>query len=599
MSEKSRREQLTNYIATIEGMIKRTCNNSAIVEQIENLKSDIQNDFFTVLVVGEFKRGKSTFVNAFLGEELMIADVLPETATIQAVMYEEKKTAEVLYLDGHKESGVAERAFFERFSAKNSAEAEQIKYIKVGYPCEILKNKIVLVDTPGVEDLNAQRVQVTYDFLPKANAVIFLLDATSPLKRTEKEFIEDHLLNRGMSNVIFVVNKMDMLDEDEVDIEAHLEQIKERIKSAFGKNGEFEEPIVLPVSSRLAVQGIATNNQEFIERSNINYVKKQLQEVLFGSSMEQLKLESYKNAFLYILDQWKVEFQREKDMLEADSEKLSVQLNNINEIEQSMVQKYSMVEVFVNRENDTLLSMVDKSLDKFRYELLEDIHYEIDRYSGQQFKEFIERDIPHLVKKRTDAWLSNKSISIEKFYHKLEEKLSYGLSRYFNKRVFIESSTGTEIRVKPYMQMETRDISGATIEAGVVTAVGAIAMTALGFGAFAPLISMAVLPSLRDSFLKNALNKSKEEIRPIIDEEIDLFLVSLRNEMQDKILKRTDEVVYNVQSKYDKFLLNYKKNMQLCIEQKNRKDGDIQEKIQMLTSNYALVEKVISGTQNI
>ena len=599
MSEKSRREQLTNYIATIEGMIKRTCNNSAIVEQIENLKSDIQNDFFTVLVVGEFKRGKSTFVNAFLGEELMIADVLPETATIQAVMYEEKKTAEVLYLDGHKESGVAERAFFERFSAKNSAEAEQIKYIKVGYPCEILKNKIVLVDTPGVEDLNAQRVQVTYDFLPKANAVIFLLDATSPLKRTEKEFIEDHLLNRGMSNVIFVVNKMDMLDEDEVDIEAHLEQIKERIKSAFGKNGEFEEPIVLPVSSRLAVQGIATNNQEFIERSNINYVKKQLQEVLFGSSMEQLKLESYKNAFLYILDQWKVEFQREKDMLEADSEKLSVQLNNINEIEQSMVQKYSMVEVFVNRENDTLLSMVDKSLDKFRYDLLEDIHYEIDRYSGQQFKEFIERDIPHLVKKRTDAWLSNKSISIEKFYHKLEEKLSYGLSRYFNKRVFIESSTGTEIRVKPYMQMETRDISGATIEAGVVTAVGAIAMTALGFGAFAPLISMAVLPSLRDSFLKNALNKSKEEIRPIIDEEIDLFLVSLRNEMQDKILKRTDEVVYNVQSKYDKFLLNYKKNMQLCIEQKNRNDGDIQEKIQMLTSNYALVEKVISGTQNI
>ena len=599
MSEKSRREQLTNYIATIEGMIKRTCNNSAIVEQIENLKSDIQNDFFTVLVVGEFKRGKSTFVNAFLGEELMIADVLPETATIQAVMYEEKKTAEVLYLDGHKESGVAERAFFERFSAKNSAEAEQIKYIKVGYPCEILKNKIVLVDTPGVEDLNAQRVQVTYDFLPKANAVIFLLDATSPLKRTEKEFIEDHLLNRGMSNVIFVVNKMDMLDEDEVDLEAHLEQIKERIKSAFGKNGEFEEPIVLPVSSRLAVQGIAINNQEFIERSNINYVKKQLQEVLFGSSMEQLKLESHKNAFLYILDQWKVEFQREKDMLEADSEKLSVQLNNINEIEQSMVQKYSMVEVFVNRENDTLLSMVDKSLDKFRYDLLEDIHYEIDRYSGQQFKEFIERDIPHLVKKRTDAWLSNKSISIEKFYHKLEEKLSYGLSRYFNKRVFIESSTGTEIRVKPYMQMETRDISGATIEAGVVTAVGAIAMTALGFGAFAPLISMAVLPSLRDSFLKNALNKSKEEIRPIIDEEIDLFLVSLRNEMQDKILKRTDEVVYNVQSKYDKFLLNYKKNMQLCIEQKNRKDGDIQEKIQMLTSNYALVEKVISGTQNI
>lgn len=599
MNEKNRREQLTNYITTIEGMIKRTCNNSDVIEKIENLKSDIQNDFFTVLVVGEFKRGKSTFVNAFLGEELMLSDVLPETATIQAVMYEEKKTAEVLYLDGHKESGVAEKAFFEKFSAKNSSNAEQIKYIKVGYPCEILKNKIVLVDTPGVEDMNAQRVQVTYDFLPKANAVLFLLDATSPLKRTEKEFIEDHLLNRGMSNVIFVVNKMDMLDEDEVDIEAHLEQIKERIKAAFGSKEEFGNPIVLPVSSSLAMQGIIRNNPDFIERSNINYVKKQLQEILFGNSMEQMKLESHKNAFLQILEQWKVEFQREKDMLEADSEKLNVQLSNINEMEHNMVQKYSMVEIFVNRENDTLLSMLDKSLDKFRYDLLEDIHYEIDRYAGQQFKEFIERDIPHIVKKRTDAWLNSKSISIEKFYHKLEEKLSYGLSRYFNRRVFIESTTGTEIKVKPYMQMETRDISGATIEAGVVTAVGAIAMTAFGFGAFAPLISMAVLPSLRDSFLKDALNKSKEEIRPIVDEEIDMFIVSLRNEMQDKILQRTDEVVYNVQNKYDKFLQNYKKNMQLCIEQKSRTDDAIQEKIHILTSNYALVEKVISGIKNI
>ena len=70
-------------------------------------------------------------------------------------------------------------------------------YSKGGLGCsgcgkfELLDKNITLVDTPGVSDINEQRCEVTYGFVPKANAVIFLLDAVAPLKATEKEFIEE------------------------------------------------------------------------------------------------------------------------------------------------------------------------------------------------------------------------------------------------------------------------------------------------------------------------------------------------------------------------------------------------------------------------
>ena len=92
---------------------------------------------------------------------------------------------------------------------------EKVSYIKIGYPCEKLKDRVVLVDTPGVSDLNEQRSEVTYRFLSKANAVLFVLDANSPLKKTEKEFIEEKLLPLGINNILFILNKYDAVDEEE------------------------------------------------------------------------------------------------------------------------------------------------------------------------------------------------------------------------------------------------------------------------------------------------------------------------------------------------------------------------------------------------
>ena len=111
----------------------------AAYKSLKELQQDIDNDFFTVVVLGEFKRGKSTFINALLGNDLLPTDILPETAAINALIYNDKPEIEVVMQNGRVEHGVAERSFLERYSAKNQDdEVNAVKYIKIGYPFQLL-----------------------------------------------------------------------------------------------------------------------------------------------------------------------------------------------------------------------------------------------------------------------------------------------------------------------------------------------------------------------------------------------------------------------------------------------------------------------------
>ena len=120
-------------LADIKKLSDMECvHQSGKANALNELTSDIQEDFFTIVVLGEFKRGKSTLVNALLGEKILPTDVLPETATINAIMHSETPTLSVVMRDGNEEHGEVSGRFLKKFSAQNpQAVAEKVKYIKV------------------------------------------------------------------------------------------------------------------------------------------------------------------------------------------------------------------------------------------------------------------------------------------------------------------------------------------------------------------------------------------------------------------------------------------------------------------------------------
>jgi GTP-binding protein EngB required for normal cell division len=173
----------------------------------------LEAERFHLVVLGEFNHGKSTFVNALLGQDVLPTGITPTTASINHVVYAAQPTARVVLTSG--ESHALDPSQLKDWVTVAGGHASEVSYVELGYPSELLRNNVVLVDTPGVNDLNEQRAEVTYGYVPRADAVVFLLDAGQALKDSEREFLRSRVLEAARDRLIFVLGKMDMLSADE------------------------------------------------------------------------------------------------------------------------------------------------------------------------------------------------------------------------------------------------------------------------------------------------------------------------------------------------------------------------------------------------
>jgi GTP-binding protein EngB required for normal cell division len=173
----------------------------------------LEAERFHLVVLGEFNHGKSTFVNALLGQDVLPVGITPTTASINHVVHAANPTARVVLTSG--ESKYLEPGQLKEWVTVAGGRASEVSYVELGFPSDLLKNNVVLVDTPGVNDLNEQRAEVTYGYVPRADAVVFLLDAGQALKDSEREFLRSRVLENARDRLIFVLGKMDMLSPDE------------------------------------------------------------------------------------------------------------------------------------------------------------------------------------------------------------------------------------------------------------------------------------------------------------------------------------------------------------------------------------------------
>lgn len=200
----------------------------------------LEAERFHLVVLGEFNHGKSTFVNALLGSEILPTGITPTTASINHVVWAQNPTAKVMLLTG--ESQFLDTAQIKDWVTVAGGRADEVAFVEVGYSSDLLKNNVVLVDTPGVNDLNEQRAEVTYGYVPRADAVLFLLDAGQALKDSEQEFLRSRVLENARDRLIFVLGKMDMLSADEKTA------VTDYVKQNLAKM--MPDPVVFPLSAR-------------------------------------------------------------------------------------------------------------------------------------------------------------------------------------------------------------------------------------------------------------------------------------------------------------------------------------------------------------
>lgn len=187
--------------------------------QAKNIKQDIaflNDEKFELVVVGEFSRGKSTFVNAMLGRRILPSSVKPTTAIISKIIYGDIPKYFIHYKNKQVEELLEEQFF--KITAKDNVPQEyidSIDFAEIMYPLSFCKDNVEVVDTPGTNDLNLGRMEITYGYLNRADAVILLLSATQALSSSEVSFLKERILGNHIENIFFIISHKDKLSTKE------------------------------------------------------------------------------------------------------------------------------------------------------------------------------------------------------------------------------------------------------------------------------------------------------------------------------------------------------------------------------------------------
>ena len=562
---------------------------------LQELKRDIDNDFYTVVVLGEFKRGKSTFINALLKENLLTSDILPETATINALMYSENPQLFVVMNDGSVREGQPTNEYLKQFSAQGDKEiVNNVKYIKIGYNADILKNKIVIVDTPGVSDINEQRCEVTYRFIPKANVVLFLLDANSPLKLTEKEFVEKRLIQTGIDNIVFIVNKYDNVDEEED--ENFLDDLRQKLYRVFCVNAEvkLKDLRVLPLSAKWALQGALTNNAKMIAASGINEVEAEIKSLVTTGRVEEEKVKRYKIRLKTILSSVYADLENKRAMMSADIDSLRQANNGLNALLAEQNENKINIQKYVDSEKANILPLIDKSLHYFYKRLEENITDQIQFYKAMDFKEYVEQRISKVIQREMENWVAVYSPNVERLLKNLENEIARGMSYRFQQKVKLEANAGSELKTRSFMiDLNAQDVSKASVKAGVIAAGGAGIMMLIGGPILMPFISMAAFPFLQRRFLEEQLAQAKDQIIPVVQEQIAQYIFNLKQEIHSYVDTRCSVIVSNSEAAYEIILSNLQMDIEKQIREKETTGQNLSVEVQNLTNNINELQTIM------
>ncbi|MDF2540659.1 MAG: hypothetical protein K0S47_377 [Herbinix sp.] len=178
----------------------------------ESLIKEKLDEEFSVVVIGDFKRGKSTFINSLLGKDLVTTNVTPETVTINRISFGTEPKMEAVLENGKRfrlDKNELSREELEKIIAELPG---AIDYIDIKDNNDILK-EIAIVDTPGIGDILKAYDQKVMNYLIKADAVIYLVSALSPISETEQIFLNTAVLPHSFSRIFVVINMVDCIDE--------------------------------------------------------------------------------------------------------------------------------------------------------------------------------------------------------------------------------------------------------------------------------------------------------------------------------------------------------------------------------------------------
>ncbi len=186
---------------------------NAPAQEAKALLDRVREGRFFVACLGQFKRGKSTLINALLDDELLPSGVAPVTSAVTVVRFGAHRARVRLGLNDWREIRTSEVADYVS-EAANPENKKGVTGVELFCPSPLLAHGLCLVDTPGIGSVFAGNTEETRSFVPQIDAVIVVLGGDPPISGDELELLDT--VSKQVKDVLLVLNKADRLSDEDI-----------------------------------------------------------------------------------------------------------------------------------------------------------------------------------------------------------------------------------------------------------------------------------------------------------------------------------------------------------------------------------------------
>lgn len=283
-------EKLKNGILSVMDKIEESTASNPKLPEISSAMTTarnlIEHPSYDVVVCGEVKKGKSSLLNAIIGQEILPVNNEIATSQVFRITNSSSESFYLVFTDGTRKQ--ISREELSRYGSQVDANLQgepifqdhTLSYIQVNIPVAFLPEGVSLVDTPGLGALYKSHEWITQNYVSKASAVIFVMDPERPLVEKEKEFVLKVL--DITPHILFVMTKIDMYAEDALD--SIMERNREHLALIYAEK-QLEAPQIFPVSST-ALMKVSTGKVQVLQASNLRnsrfpQLKEQLMYIIY------------------------------------------------------------------------------------------------------------------------------------------------------------------------------------------------------------------------------------------------------------------------------------------------------------------------------
>ena len=314
---------------------------------IESSRALASRDELSVAVIGRFKAGKSSFLNHFLGRELLPVGVTPVTAVVSEIGCGEAERATVHYLDGRTEVVTLDRISAFIAESENPENIKQVSVLKVELPELKSQRSLRFVDMPGLESALAHNTETALEWLPNVGLALVAISVDPPLSQQDIALFKT--VYEYTPKVSILLTKVDLINESER--EEVIDFVRERLTQTFGS-----APPIFPYSVRPGYVHLRTQIDETLLQETLARFAENRNAVL-NRKLETLLRECHDYLTLAL---------KSAETIGAERDTLKQQVNGEKE---ALDQVKSELRLLVNHAAGGTRSAVAQRLDSHRREL--------------------------------------------------------------------------------------------------------------------------------------------------------------------------------------------------------------------------------------